>query len=94
MEAPTMGPYRSLLTFLVAALIVSPAWGAKAIQHDAEHYVLLHQYADQWAAEDEEIDQRLAQIREWNGSKRPRSSVQMIALSRPFTIFSTLLRVV
>ena len=37
---------------------------AQRIQHDAEHYVLLHQYADQWAAEDKEIDQRLAEIRE------------------------------
>ncbi len=46
------------------------AW-AQAIQHDAEHYVLLHQYAEQWAAEDKEIDQRLAEIRERNGGKRP-----------------------
>jgi hypothetical protein len=42
------------------------AW-AQAIQHDAEHYVLLHQYQDHWAAEDKEIDQRLAEIRERNG---------------------------
>ncbi len=44
---------------------------AQAIQHDAEHYVLLHQYAEQWAAEDKDIDQRLAEIRERNGGKRP-----------------------
>jgi len=25
---------------------------AKGIEHDAEHYVLLHQYQDQWAVED------------------------------------------
>ena len=41
------------------------------IQHDAEHYVLLHQYADQWATEDEEIDKKLAEIRDKNGGKKP-----------------------
>jgi arylsulfatase len=44
---------------------------AKPIQHDAEHYVLLHQYKDQWEAEDKELDQKLAEIRERNGGKRP-----------------------
>ena len=42
---------------ITAALILSGAGDsyAKPIQHDAEHYVLRHQYAEQWAAEDEEI---------------------------------------
>ena len=44
---------------------------AQDIQHDAEHYVLLHQYAEQWAAEDVELDQRLAELREQNQGKRP-----------------------
>ena len=44
---------------------------AQQIQHDTEHYVLLHQYADAWAAEDQEIDQKLAEIRERNGGKKP-----------------------
>lgn len=43
----------------------------KPIQHDAEHYVLLHQYSEQWAAEDKEMDERLATIREQHGGKRP-----------------------
>ncbi len=46
------------------------AW-AQAIQHDTEHYVLLHQYAEQWAAEDKEMEQKLAEIREKNGGKSP-----------------------
>ncbi len=46
------------------------AW-AQAIQHDTEHYVLLHQYAEQWAAEDKEMEQKLAEIREKNGGKPP-----------------------
>ena len=52
------------------ALLAAPS-PAQDIQHDTEHYVLLHQYAEQWAAEDREIDQRLAEIRERNGGKPP-----------------------
>ncbi len=48
----------------------SAAW-AQRIQHDADHYVLLHQYADQWAVEDDELDRKLAEIRERNGGKPP-----------------------
>ncbi len=58
------------------ALILPMTFGfqtadAEPIQHDAEHYVLLHQYAKQWAAEDREIDQRLAEIRANNDGKKP-----------------------
>ena len=64
--------FRRLLTAAIATLIVSVGpVSAQQIQHDAEHYVLLHQYADQWAAEDKEIDTRLAKIREQNGGKPP-----------------------
>jgi len=34
--------------------------GAEAIQHDAEHYILLEQHAKRWAAEDKEVEQKLA----------------------------------
>jgi hypothetical protein len=34
------------------------------IVHDAEHYVLTAQHGEQWAAEDELIDQKLAALRE------------------------------
>ncbi len=33
--------------------------------------MLLYQFADQWAAEDKELDQKLAEIREKNGGKPP-----------------------
>ena len=33
--------------------------------------MLLHQYADKWAAEDRQIEQRLAEIRARNGGKKP-----------------------
>ncbi len=61
----------SIAVLLLSIMSLPAAAWAQAIQHDAEHYVLLHQYADQWAAEDKEIDQRLAEIRERNGGKRP-----------------------
>jgi arylsulfatase len=54
----------------VAVLFVSTATAAP-IQHDSEHYVLLHQYAKQWVAEDREIDKKLAAIRKKNGDKKP-----------------------
>ena len=56
---------------VVGLLSVSTATAAEPIQHDAEHYVLLHQYADKWAAEDKEIDKKLAEIRKKNGGKKP-----------------------
>ena len=65
-----MGGYKSLFALFIAVSLVDPT-SAKEIQHDAEHYVLLHQYADQWAAEDKEIDERLAEIRQQNGGKPP-----------------------
>ena len=57
----------------VLAFFVFCSTGAHAqwIQHDAEHYVLLHQYKDQWAAEDKEIDRKLAAIREKTGGEKP-----------------------
>ena len=56
---------------LFGIVSLSTAAWAQAIQHDAEHYVLLHQYADAWAKEDREIDQKLAEIRKRNGGKPP-----------------------
>ena len=61
-----------LLSIVAAGIIaVSTAAAAEPIQHDAEHYVLLHQYKDKWAAEDKELDRELAKIRKKNGGKRP-----------------------
>ena len=60
-----------LLSIIASGLFALPAFAAKPIRHDAEHYVLLHQYKDQWAAEDKEIDKKLAEIRKKNGGKKP-----------------------
>ena len=52
----------------VAALLL-PASGAMArdVIHDAEHYVLAAIHGDKWAAEDGELDQKLAALREKYG---------------------------
>ncbi len=66
---------RVYLWFLLLGAVMIPvaasAAPAEPIRHDAEHYVLLHQYADQWEAEDKDVDRKLAEIRDKNGGKRP-----------------------
>jgi arylsulfatase len=44
---------------------------AKGIQHDAEFYILKQQNGEQWAKEDEALDQELAAFREKNGGRPP-----------------------
>jgi arylsulfatase A-like enzyme len=41
------------------------------IVHDAEHYILLGQHEDQWAREDTQISDKLADLRAANGGKAP-----------------------
>lgn len=61
----------------VAVVIVSVSWcsegraqsrQSRAIVHDAEHYILVAQNGERWAAEDEEIDARLAELRKRHGA--------------------------
>jgi len=49
---------------------IAPVY-AKDIQHDSEHYVLLHQYKEQWAAEDKDFDKQLKEIRKRNDGRPP-----------------------
>ncbi len=44
---------------------------AKELIHDAEHYILLAQNGEKWAADDKVTAERLAAIREANGGKPP-----------------------
>jgi arylsulfatase len=55
---------RILAQFLVVILfLVGQAAAAKDMVHDAEFYVLEAQHAKEWAAEDEALDKRLAELR-------------------------------
>ena len=60
---------------LIAVLAVSPSLPglvqAKDIQHDAEYYILKQQNGQQWAKEDNALDQELAAFRDKNGGKPP-----------------------
>ena len=60
----------SLITFLSLGL-VSQAAVAAELTHDAEHYVLLAQNGEKWAADDKITEKRLADVRKANGGKPP-----------------------
>ncbi|MGD9027550.1 MAG: sulfatase-like hydrolase/transferase [Methyloceanibacter sp.] len=66
-----MSPMKLVLAATATRIISCLPSSAQDIQHDAEHYVLLHQYGDQWAVEDKDVDKKLAEIRERNGGKPP-----------------------
>jgi arylsulfatase len=55
-----------LLAFALAAN--SLAKKPPGIIHDAEHYLLEAQHGDKWAAEDKDIDQKLAELRKKHGT--------------------------
>ena len=44
---------------------------AADIVHDAEYYILEAQNGEQWASDDESVEQKLAEFRESNGGKPP-----------------------
>lgn len=51
--------------------LLAGAAHAADIVHDGEYYFVQGQYAEKWAAEDTEIDAKLAEIRAANGGKSP-----------------------
>jgi len=56
----------ALGTMLLSA---TPAFAAKKIIHDAEHYILEAQLGEKWAAEDAEIAKKLAALEKKHGTK-------------------------
>ncbi len=60
-----------LRTTLAALILLAPLVNAGEIVRDAEYRILEKQHGDRWAAEDAEIDTKLAVIRERNGGKPP-----------------------
>jgi arylsulfatase len=70
MENAVMTKYLTT-SLLGISLLSGLAYAAEPIQHDAEHYILLDQYADKWAAEDKAIDQTLAEVKARNNGKPP-----------------------
>jgi len=66
----TVSKYPNILLILFS-ILSAPVYAVEPIQHDAEHYILLDQYADQWAAEDAAIDQVLSEQQARNNGKPP-----------------------
>ena len=67
--------YSLLLIYVVFAFLLSAgavaAQEGRKIVHDAEYYILKAQNSEKWAAEDKQIDQKLAALKEKNGGKPP-----------------------
>ncbi|QFU77296.1 sulfatase [Halioglobus maricola] len=59
------------LCSVIGLTMMSPVLAAKPIVRDGEYRFLEAQYGDEWAKEDKEIDQKLADMREANGGERP-----------------------
>jgi arylsulfatase len=60
-----------LTVIFSAGLISMSTQAARPIVHDGEYYFVEAQYKDQWAAQDKDIEDKLAQLRKANGGKRP-----------------------
>ncbi|MFD2160129.1 sulfatase-like hydrolase/transferase [Rubritalea tangerina] len=64
---------KTLLTTcaLSASLLSTPQGHAKELIHDADHYVLKAQHAEQWAKDDKAVDSKLAEFKKSNNGKPP-----------------------
>ena len=60
-----------IISLGILLIIATPIIAQQKIQHDAEHYVLLSQHQDKWAAEDKDIDNKLKEIQKENKGKKP-----------------------
>lgn len=74
MERTTRSASRKMIACFALPALVKLASGAafaddKPIIHDAEHYVLAAQHGAKWAAEDAELDAKLAELEERFGTK-------------------------
>jgi len=53
---------------VVGAWVLAPAAQAAEIVHDAEYYILADKHGEKWAAEDKELDKKLAALRKKHGA--------------------------
>ena len=63
--------FLAVTSILSVSLFVATAHAQSEIVHDAEYYILEAQNGEKWAAEDKQIDDKLAAFREQNGGKPP-----------------------
>ena len=60
-----------LLTMVAASSLWVAGASSQDIVHDAEYNILKKQYGEEWKAQDESLNNKLAEIRKKNGGKRP-----------------------
>ena len=63
-----MRVFRNAAMLAVAGLITSGTASAQEIIHDAEYYVLEAQHGERWAEQDEELQEKLAELGEKHGA--------------------------
>jgi arylsulfatase len=63
--------FLAMIMVMVASLGAPGLLTAAEIIRDGEYYFLARQHGEEWAAEDRQIEEKLAEIRERNGGKRP-----------------------
>jgi arylsulfatase A-like enzyme len=61
--------FATMLSLAILGFAVGPA--ASEIAHDSEYYILEAQHAEEWAADNAAVDEKLAEFREGNGGKPP-----------------------
>ena len=66
----TLIPIYAALAFWLGAGAVTAKEDGKIV-HDAEYYILQAQNGEKWAADDKEVDKKLAEFREKNNGKPP-----------------------
>lgn len=68
MKKDWIGAARIAVALIVGGLVVNPtAFAADKIVHDAEWYILDALHGEVWAAQDKELDQKLADLRKKYG---------------------------
>ena len=71
MTSKTIYYLSSVLVVIAMIFGTGSAQAAKKIVHDTEYYILEAQNGKQWAADDKEVDKKLAEFREKNNGKPP-----------------------
>ena len=61
----------SVLAVIAMTFGTNLAYATDKIVHDTEYYILEAQNGEQWAADDKEVDKKLAEFREKNNGKPP-----------------------
>jgi arylsulfatase A-like enzyme len=60
-----------LAFFCSFLLLANTSYSQKTIIHDGEYNFIKNQYADEWASEDKQVQEKLSEIRKKNNGERP-----------------------